>query len=122
MKQRCEIMKELEKKHDSFHLYKEIRYTTGTYRKKIPASLIAEDGKYAIEVREKLQLWTKYIEDLYNDERIDFVTDGLNEEELYPILRSEVDYTIGLGKPRAATGPDELPTEIIQLLDNENIQ
>lgn len=76
---------------------------TSTYIRKIPASLIDEDGKFVVEVSEKLQTQsTLYI------------------RNFYPILRSEVDHVIELAKPRRAVDPEKIPNEIIQLSDNEN--
>ena len=120
MEKECKEIEELQEKHDSFNVHRKVKELSGIYRKKTPTCLTKEDGKFAIDIEEKLQTWKKYVENLYNDTRQEIDILCL-EEEKSVILKTEVEYAINLTKNRKATGPDEIPGEIIKLLDDGNI-
>lgn len=75
---------EAERRHDPLNVHRKVKEIAGIYRKKVPAKLFSENGNLVVEVSEKRNVWTKYIEKMFQNTRKEIGT------ELYEIPRSEV--------------------------------
>lgn len=79
-----------------------------------------EHGEIASGVEERKAIWEKYIRNLFSDER---AVDGDMGEDLQgpSITKSEIRKAIHNLKNNKAPGPDEVPAELIKLLDDRGI-
>lgn len=92
-----------------------MRYVSGTFRKKTPAFLIKINDTIAIDIEERIEM-----KEFYNEERT-LILENIRDEEIKPpILKSEVENPVKLGKLRKAAGPNIIPNEVIRLLDDHN--
>ena len=73
-----------------------------------------------MEEAEREKIWIKYIKSLFSDERKD-ILETKNEMTGPAILKSEIERVISLSKNRKACGPDEIPAELVKLIDSKNI-
>lgn len=58
----------MERKHP-FNMYKEVKRAIGMFNNRGNNMLVDEHGQILTSIEEKLTEWTRYIGDLYNDER-----------------------------------------------------
>ena len=68
-----------------------------------------------------LERWTEYIEELFNDERIENPSIRKNVDGP-KILKSEVKSAISRMKNNKAAGPDEIVAEMVAALDDFGIE
>jgi hypothetical protein len=122
MNQKCRELEEIEKKNDALKVHQKVKEIAGLRRGKIPAKLFSENGKLAVDITDKQTVWIKYVEKMFHDIRREAETVTLVEEERLEFLKSEVANAVKVAKPRKAMGPDELPSEVIKLLDEDSIQ
>ncbi|CAG9841161.1 unnamed protein product [Diabrotica balteata] len=117
---RCKEIEDLDKKYDSFNLHKKIKKMTGS-RKRTKTNILKNDkGDIITDMKERLCHWTNYIQQLFNDEREELSLE-ITEDTGPPILREEVIYAIKNTKEGKATGPDEVPIELLKLIDEDVI-
>lgn len=111
----------LDKIHDSFNMHKKIKEITGTTRKKTVGIVTEADGTIITDIKRKIKRWTEYVEEIFHDERPKQEEIRLKEE--IPIMKEEVIKALKNSKPRKAAGPDEVPSELLKLLedDGENL-
>ncbi|KAG8139297.1 hypothetical protein E2320_002060 [Naja naja] len=113
---RYKEIEETEHIHNHFNLNKKVKEAAGLYKKKATNNLVDKEGKIILNEDEKLIRWKKYIEELFEDTRGDIdvgsITTGPN------IIMEEVEHAIKIAKTRKATGPDDIPVEILKLLEN----
>lgn len=93
---------------------------TGIYRKQQASTIKDSDGKIITDTKQKLKRWVEYIDDLFKSERTK-ESQKRNEYTGPEILRTEVSYALKQTKGRKAVGPDELPIELVKLIDEEMI-
>lgn len=126
LSKKCEEMEELDKRHDSFNMHKEIKSITGTFRKKNVAVIKDTDGKILTEHEKKKERWVDYIRELFLDEERNDLMEELerdNEnEENNDITRQEIETAIKDMKQRKATGPDRIHGEILKTLCNSSVE
>lgn len=120
MTDRCEEMEDLERRHDTFNMYKKVREVAGLFNKKAPSILMDNAGKTIIDEGEVLNAWIQYIDDLFGDNRPASMTD-VEDNEGPEILKSEVLFNIKSAKTKKAAGPDDIPVELLQLINEKNI-
>uniref|UniRef100_A0A8D8XFQ8 Craniofacial development protein 2 n=1 Tax=Cacopsylla melanoneura TaxID=428564 RepID=A0A8D8XFQ8_9HEMI len=114
--QNCREMEELEKKHDTFNMHKKVREVLNTYTKP-STDLEDKNGKLIITVEDKLKTWEEYILELFNDNRGDIETTATANTG--PAINMvELERAIKNSKNRKATGPDNIPAEVIKILEN----
>jgi len=120
LNKQCEEI-ERNSKIDSKTLHQKIKEVTGKKTSAKTSCLRARDGSILMEKEDILNRWSEYIEELYHDER------GAppiinNEEEGQPILEDEVSKALGKMKSGKAPGPDEVPSELLNALDDIGIK
>lgn len=121
LKQQCEELERLQKLHDDFSLHKKIKETAGIYRKKTFSNIENDQGEIAQDDHQKKTIWENYINHLFADERPDI--ENKDDESLSgpAITTEEIRRAIGTAKDRKAVGPDQIPVEILKLLDDNGI-
>lgn len=122
MADKCLEIEELAAKYDSHNMHKKIKEIVGNRKTKMQTTLRDEDGTIAVSTEDKLKLWTKYIEDLFEDTRIKSL-DILPQENVGPdITKDEIRYAIKYAKNNKAVGPEEIPTELIKLIEDDKLE
>ncbi|XP_029174698.1 uncharacterized protein LOC114943274 [Nylanderia fulva] len=100
MKEKCEELEWLISRHDSFNIHRK--------------------NKVILEEREIKRTWQEYVAGLFEDARSD-IQAGAEEPEGPVILKSELLHAITSARSGKAAGPDEIPMELIKLIDEDNI-
>ncbi|XP_060520837.1 uncharacterized protein LOC132698660 [Cylas formicarius] len=119
-REKCEEIEKLQSKHDGFNAHKRIKELTNkrNYNNNL---LVDENGDIIMDTKEKLKVWKNYVEQLYEDQRdeesSEYVCDDIGPE----ITKDEVEHIIKEMKTGKATGLDEIPAEVLKLIDNHNI-
>ena len=103
-------------KNNASLMHKNINFIVEKKPNNKSGCLKSKSGDILVEKTEIIKRWTEYIQDLYNDDRID--TDVVFNEEGPPILITEVEDAIKRTKIRKTPGPDNITIEEIQALDN----
>ncbi|KAF6200406.1 hypothetical protein GE061_006709 [Apolygus lucorum] len=120
----CQEVEELLARHDDFHLHKKLKEMSGVYRQKnFPRALKDERGTLITDLPLKLEIWEKYIEMKFSDDVAP--QDTIHASAVLegpPIMESEVCHALGHVRSGKALGPDEVPAEILKLLDEENVK
>ncbi|XP_030747109.1 uncharacterized protein LOC115875737 [Sitophilus oryzae] len=120
-KRKCDEIEALQEKHDSFNVHKKVKELAGLQKKRQPSILTDQNGKIIMEMEEKLRTWKNYIIELFDDER-DINRLVTEQENSGPeITKEEVIHAIKITKDGKAAGHDELPSEILKLIEEENI-
>lgn len=88
--------------NDAFNIYKKIKEATSTYRKMAIPNIIDNQGKLIVDVKEKLLVWQKYVEKLFNDEQ-------------HP--RKQL-FIQSLSKNSKTPGPDAISVELLKVLED----
>lgn len=117
----CQEIENMQAKHDYFSMFKKIKEVVGIKRSNVSLPLIDEDGKVAMTIEEKLRTWEKYVNTLFNDTRSQQQQLNSSGDSGPDITREEVMYAIKSAKAGKAVGPDEIPSEILKLLMEENL-
>lgn len=119
---KCSEIEELMSKNDSFNVHKKVKEMCGIKRTNKSNILLDKNGKIIPDINGKLERWKEYIQELFEDER---QPEAINEEEDQEngpnITKEEVTNAIKLMKNNRASGPDEIPAEIIKLIEEEQI-
>ncbi|XP_072392126.1 uncharacterized protein [Diabrotica undecimpunctata] len=116
MEDKCKEVEKLNEKHDTFNMFKKVREVVGLYHKKTPHTITDSSGKMIIDEHEIRTTWCNYISELYNDDRPEEL-ETLVEGEGPEILKSEILHAIKLAKNKRAVGPDNIPTEVLKLIN-----
>lgn len=110
----CKEVEELQKRHDTFNIHKRVKELTAMNTKR-SHNLVDQEGNRILNDRDKLRRWEDYIEELFDDERTENVVQQCNTGPM--ITMDELEKAIKTAKNRKATGPDEIPSEILKCLD-----
>ena len=122
LREQCEEMEYLQEHHDEYNLHKKIKETAGIYRKKILSNIQNEQGQTAEDNDQKKAIWEQYIGNLFADERPQ-LEDNLEGDLSGPsITIEEITRAIKTSKDRRAVGPDQVPVEMLKLLDDDGIR
>lgn len=120
MKEQCEEVEQLEAKYDTFNMHKKIKEITGIKRK-IQPNVLSDGENIILELKDKLKLWEAYITELFQDEE----RPQNNEQAVYEtgpeILKEEVKEVIHQAKNGKTPGPDDIYTEVLKLISNNNL-
>lgn len=118
LREKCQEIEELERKHDSFNMHKKVKEFTYTYRKRQVGKLVDENNKLIVDKEEQIEMWEAYIKDLFTDYRHATNTLELDGPE---ILKSEVIKALEQTKDGKAAGCDEIPAEFLRLINENNL-
>ncbi|GFS06162.1 RNA-directed DNA polymerase from mobile element jockey-like [Elysia marginata] len=95
-------------------MYKRIQEITGRKASSKSGCIKSKDGSIIMD--KKLERWSEYISELFDDDRNEDLTlQGIPEGP--EIMREEVENTIKNMKTGKATGPDMISTEMMQALE-----
>lgn len=119
LKRECAEMEQLQNQHDDFNLHKKLKETAGIYRKTQTNITTNNNNQLVLESREKIDVWEKYIEKLFYDERPPIEKTNASTDP--SITKDEIEKAIRNSKNNKANGPDEIPSEILKLLDKRGI-
>ncbi|XP_065368794.1 uncharacterized protein LOC135961229 [Calliphora vicina] len=125
LNRQCQEIEVLQNLHDDFNLHKKLKEAAGVY-KRSSASILYDDNNEAVfemDKKDKKRIWKDYVSKLFTDEErsayecsTDIPMTGS------PITRLEVECAITTLKDRKASGPDEIPSEVLKLIDGDNTQ
>ena len=97
-------------------MYKRIQEITGRKTSSKTGCIKSKDGSIIMEKDKKLERWSEYISELFDDDRNEDLT--LQDIPEGPeIMREEVENTIKNMKTGKANGPDMISTEMMQALE-----
>ncbi|XP_073841196.1 uncharacterized protein [Musca autumnalis] len=118
----CQEIERLQQLHDDFNLHKKIKEAAGIYRKSLPKVLYNSNNEAVFDITEKKAMWQNYITFLYTDEnRSNYDIMEPEPQVGTPITKHETEAAIKSLKMKKACGPDEIPSEILKLIEGDNI-
>lgn len=123
LQESCKEIEHLQSIHDDYNLHKKLKEHSGIYRKKQVSILRNDNGETLLTSEQRLSEWQQYIQQTFDDksrEDPETLING-NPENGPSILKSEVEKAIQQLKVRKSPGPDEIPAELVKLLDNKSI-
>uniref|UniRef100_A0A8D8SN59 Craniofacial development protein 2 n=1 Tax=Cacopsylla melanoneura TaxID=428564 RepID=A0A8D8SN59_9HEMI len=112
---KCVEIETLEKKHDSFNMYKKVKELVQSVTRS-GNDLVDEEGNLIIKEEDRIKTWENYIKELFEDHREVIETEDVSTGQNMNIL--ELETAIKLSKNRKALGPDNIPVEVIKLLES----
>ena len=118
----CREIERLQLLHDNFHLHKQVKQSCGQFRSRGSTTLRNANGRFILDPEELCAEWTTYIQQLFDSDRDE---PRLNFEESMTgpsILVSEVEAAIRKARNRKSPGPDEIPVELLKLLDEDGVR
>jgi len=119
LKRECAEIEQLQNRHDDLNLHKKLKETAGIYRKMRPITTVNQNNQIVIDNEEKNYVWETYIENLFDDDRPPI---EINNCLTGPsITKDEIEKAIRNSKNNKTAGPDEIPSEILKLLDERGI-
>jgi hypothetical protein len=98
-----------------------VKEIAGTQKRKQPNTLYNVNGNIITELEEQLKTWKNYIEELFADDRQQSELSNIQGDEGPEITEEEVMYALKRMKNGKAPGPDEIPTEILKLIEKDSI-
>jgi len=122
LRKQCEEIEHLQAIHDDFNLHKKFKELNHCGRKAESILLFNEQNEVVTDAEKKKDIWAKYVKELFEDEtRTPDIENTRANEEGPEITKSEILYAIKTAKNKKSTGCDELPAELLKLLDDEGI-
>uniref|UniRef100_A0A8D8M2B6 Craniofacial development protein 2 n=1 Tax=Cacopsylla melanoneura TaxID=428564 RepID=A0A8D8M2B6_9HEMI len=117
----CSEIERYDRMYDSFNLHKKIKELTGTQKKKQSGILKNNDGEVITNVQDKIKHWTEYIKELFQDDRppLEITT---SEDSGRRISKEEIEYVLKRSKTKKAPGPDDVPTELLKIMDDNGLE
>lgn len=109
--------------HDDLNLHKRLKQTAGVYRKKIYSTLVnGNSHQYPGEKVNMGEIHKLFLDDRSNI-RIEINDNKINNKDLsgFSITKEETEKAIHGSKNNKATRPDEVPTELLKLMNDEGI-
>lgn len=116
LENKCLEIEALEQKHDSFNMYKKVKELIQTFNRS-GTDLLDDYGNLIIKEEDRMKVWENYIKELFSDTREEIEIGDINSGQ--DINMIEIEKAISLSKKRKATGPDDIPIEIIKLMERE---
>lgn len=118
--EKCLEIEDLERRHDSFNMHRKIKEVTGIYKTRMTGRLLDGNGNIIIDKVQRINTWKKYINSLFQDERVD--GPDMNADSGPPITADEVRKSAEQMKDGKAPGPDDLHAEFLKMLDEDGIK
>lgn len=111
----------MDRKYDCFNMHRKIKEMTVRRGNKNVGSVIRDtEGRMIVDVERRLERWKEYVMALFNDDRPPRLILAGNDEKLV-ILRAELECALKTMKSDRAADPDQIPIELIKLLEGEAI-
>lgn len=101
------------KKHYSFNIHKKISKIAKKKQKLEKAILEDENNRIITGIKNKLKIWNKNVETLFNDNRQNLHISKLLRNDLQ-ITKSDVRYAIKKQKTKKSTGPDRIYSKMFK--------
>ena len=121
LNQQCRGIGNLERQFKSKEMYKKVRESTSkTKSTKGSGCIKNKDGQVLFDQEQLAARWVEYVTELYDDEREPMPRFEVNGGE--NILKEDVEKATRSIKNGKATGPDDIPVEILKALDEINIE
>lgn len=121
MKEKCEEIEILQRKHDSHGVHKKIKEVTHSYKNQHNSGILNENNVLLTEEEEIREEWQTYIRSLFTSNTPRTYDSDKQLEEAPDILKSELQRAIKNSKNGKSAGPDEIHIETLKLLDEENL-
>ena len=119
LNQQCQEIENLERQFKSKEMHKKVRELANKKKSTRGNGCIKnKDGQILFDEEEIAARWVEYVTELYDDEREPMPRFEVNSGE--NILKEEVEKAIRSMKNGKATGPDDIPAEILKALDEAN--
>ncbi|KAL1447016.1 hypothetical protein WDU94_015647 [Cyamophila willieti] len=119
--EQCEEIEWYQSHYDNFNVHRKVREVAGNFRKNNSGKITDEEGNLIITKEEKKKVWEQYLTGLFHDVRAD--QQPIIEDDTGPeILPEEIRAAITQMKDGKAVGLDEIPTELLKCLDEEQIR
>ncbi|XP_071574655.1 uncharacterized protein [Temnothorax nylanderi] len=118
MSEKCKEIEVLQEKHDAFNVHKKVKEMTNRAQKHQVLTLRDANNEIITGVEAKLQVWKRYVEELFDDDRPNMppqVDKNINESGP-EITKDEAVHAIKAQKNGKATGPDNVYAEVIKLI------
>ena len=120
--EQCSEIEAYDHKHDSFHVHKKVKEAAGLFSNSHQYNILKDgQGNIILDNKNKLRIWKNYAEELFADDRPPFIPDG-NASSGPSITVDEVIYALRSAKNGKAPGPDDIPIEILKLLDVNGVK
>ncbi|KAL4120153.1 hypothetical protein QTP88_012884 [Uroleucon formosanum] len=119
--EQCAKIELHQRNYDDFNVYRKVKEVTDRFRKKNYGKLVDSDGKIIVNIDEKKHIWKTYLENLFYDVREE-QEPKIRDRTGPDILLDEVKSAIKQLKEGKASGPDQIHSEFIRLLDDEKIK
>ena len=119
LNEQYEEIESVEKQHNTKEMYDKVKELTKKCTQKEGRSITDKNGKILFDQEEIAKRWVEYMKELYNDD-----WEPMPQFEItsrWSILKEEMEKAIQLMKRGKATGSDEISTEMLRALDNQNI-
>nr|ADF18552.1 endonuclease-reverse transcriptase [Bombyx mori] len=115
---KCAHLEDLLRKHDSFNAHKHIKEMVG-HRRKSMNTLTDAGGNLILDTDGKKRVWCDYVAEMFADSsrNISPITDRTGPA----MLRSEVLRALKAAKTGKLPGPDNIPIEILKLLEEDQL-
>lgn len=120
--EKCKEIEDLQNRYDLFNLHKKVKEMTGIQHHNPTNALLDRNGNTITQTDGKLQRWKEYIEELFDDEKEKKQhTDCIPNETGPDITKEEIVYALKTAKEGKSPGPDELPIELLKIIETEYI-
>ena len=119
LNEKCEEIGSLEKQHKTKEMYDKVKELTKKCIKKGGGSITDKNGKILFDQEEIDKRWVEYIKELYADDQEPMPHFEITSGQSIP--KEEVEKAIQSMKKAKAPGSDEISTELLKTLDDQNI-
>lgn len=123
LREECQTIENLQALHDTKGEHSKLKEAAGIYKTKAPTVLVNNNDEIILEKEEKARQWENYVKELFQDnERTNLEEDNNVINRTGPaITKDEIRHALKQAKNNKAVGPDDLPAEIIKLIDEDNL-
>ncbi|CAG9827719.1 unnamed protein product, partial [Diabrotica balteata] len=97
-------------------MHKRIRELTGMRKTLQTRQLRDERGVVIIDINQKMQRWTQYIAQLFEDKERTEAPKEFKDDIGTDLIREEIEYAMKQSKGGKYPGPDEVPIELLNYL------
>lgn len=119
---KCKEIEDLQNKYDNFNLNKKVKELAGMNKRNTSNILLDKEGNIIMETEQKLERWKEYIEELFYDQRMENTPSEHQDGDVGPeITKCEVEHALESMKNKKSAGPDEIPSELLKLINDKNI-